>query len=186
MSYNVCIGELLQNLLKIESGKITVCDPFTFSKIEELDADINPGDYSTVLSVMHLKEDGDERITAACINISENEVDRWETAKFKNGEEAIYSTDSGIGSFMDIEAAKIVQNDREYNATSFVGRSETAQRKNKADTWSWADVPTKPESDLNVLVFSSGWGDGSYKTYFGYDKDNNLSKIVTDFEVAEK
>jgi hypothetical protein len=33
----------------------------------------------------------------------------------------------------------------------------------------------------NVIAFSSGWGDGGYASYWGYDSANNIACIVTDF-----
>lgn len=35
----------------------------------------------------------------------------------------------------------------------------------------------------NLIAFSSGWGDGCYPSFFGYDAHNSLVCLVTDFEV---
>jgi hypothetical protein len=35
----------------------------------------------------------------------------------------------------------------------------------------------------NLIAFSSGWGDGAYPSYFGYDAKNRLASVVTDFHV---
>jgi hypothetical protein len=34
-------------------------------------------------------------------------------------------------------------------------------------------------------MFKSGWGDGFYATYIGYDKSGNICRLVTDFVVIE-
>jgi hypothetical protein len=34
-------------------------------------------------------------------------------------------------------------------------------------------------------MFKSGWGDGFYATYIGYDKAGNICRLVTDFVVIE-
>ncbi len=39
------------------------------------------------------------------------------------------------------------------------------------------------ESQANVIAFSSGWGDGIYPTYFGYDEQGNVVCAVTDFQL---
>ncbi len=35
----------------------------------------------------------------------------------------------------------------------------------------------------NLVLFSSGWGDGCYASYFGYAADDSLACLVTDFDV---
>jgi hypothetical protein len=42
------------------------------------------------------------------------------------------------------------------------------------------------KSSLNIIVFASGWNEGTFPTYYGYDKNNKLSRLVTDFMVIEK
>ena len=34
-----------------------------------------------------------------------------------------------------------------------------------------------PNTDYNMALFSSGWGDGCYPTYFGYDEEGNVTGI---------
>lgn len=36
---------------------------------------------------------------------------------------------------------------------------------------------TIPNTKYNVPIFTSGWGDGYYPVYFGYDKDNNVCAV---------
>ena len=35
----------------------------------------------------------------------------------------------------------------------------------------------------NLVLFSSGWGDGCYASYFGYAADGSLACLITDFDV---
>jgi Protein of unknown function (DUF4241) len=35
----------------------------------------------------------------------------------------------------------------------------------------------------NIVAFTSGFGDGAYACYFGYDKDNEVVCLLTDFDV---
>ena len=57
--------------------------------------------------------------------------------------------------------------------------------KNYTPTWGWANTRISPTSNLNVVSFSSGWGDGGYPSYFGYDKHENPVALVTDFGLLE-
>ena len=50
-------------------------------------------------------------------------------------------------------------------------------------TWSWLDWRPSKGCEENIICFSSGWGDGSYASYFGFDADGRPSALVTDFAV---
>ncbi|WP_432774035.1 DUF4241 domain-containing protein [Brevibacillus gelatini] len=34
-------------------------------------------------------------------------------------------------------------------------------------------------------MFSSGWGDGSYASYIGYDADGQIVRLLTDFYLVD-
>ncbi|MDR0558824.1 MAG: DUF4241 domain-containing protein [Prevotellaceae bacterium] len=38
-----------------------------------------------------------------------------------------------------------------------------------------------PGTDLAIPMFQSGWGDGIYPVYFGYDRNNNICQILIEF-----
>ena len=41
-------------------------------------------------------------------------------------------------------------------------------------TRSWLDVRLNAERDENIICFSTGWGDGSYPSFFGLDAGGNV------------
>ncbi len=44
-----------------------------------------------------------------------------------------------------------------------------------------------PETDYNIPVFASGWGDGCYPCYFGYDENNAVCGVYIRFiDIAEE
>jgi hypothetical protein len=49
------------------------------------------------------------------------------------------------------------------------------------DTWSWSNVEIIP--GVRLLVVSSGFGDGAYKTYYGLNSQGDIVELVTDFAV---
>ncbi|GAC1458493.1 MAG: hypothetical protein NVS2B14_01350 [Chamaesiphon sp.] len=57
---------------------------------------------------------------------------------------------------------------------------------NSKSTWDWADMCVSQETQGNIIAFSSGWGDGVYPTYLGYDAENNIAKVVTDFDLIQE
>ena len=38
-----------------------------------------------------------------------------------------------------------------------------------------------PNTDLSIPMIQSGFGDGVYPVYFGYDKDNRLCDLVVEY-----
>ena len=43
-----------------------------------------------------------------------------------------------------------------------------------------------PDTDLNIPVFASGWGDGDYPCYFGYDEKGELCGFYIHFIDIER
>lgn len=57
--------------------------------------------------------------------------------------------------------------------------------KYQRDCGDWADFII-PDTDLNIPVFASGWGDGYYPSYFGYDEKGELCGFYIHFIDIER
>jgi hypothetical protein len=53
-------------------------------------------------------------------------------------------------------------------------------------TRSWFDCRPSSERDENIICFSSGWGDGSYPSFFGFSAEGRLCALVTDFFILSE
>lgn len=42
-----------------------------------------------------------------------------------------------------------------------------------------------PLGEANAIMFHSGWGDGFYASWFGYDADGNVAALVTDLATID-
>ena len=95
-----------------------------------------------------------------------------------------YSVDTGVGCFMDTEVEEMML-DSEWQAQTDDTVSATKLEKildqNSNNSWTWANLIVNETNQGNVIAFSSGWGDGQYPTYFGYDEQERLTNVVTDF-----
>ncbi|AFY41303.1 DUF4241 domain-containing protein [Nostoc sp. PCC 7107] len=191
-TYN--IGELV-----LTSGRLVACDPLVNPDSEPFKVTLNPGRYPVILSVAHFQRNNDRRVVYAMLCLSQQTPVRWEMATTCNEDENLsllaegeifgYGVDSGTGCFMDADAAEII-NESMYSAYSTKTRAEdlTYQiecelQKNYSDTWDWANVCVDNSTHANVIAFHSGWGDGIYPTYFGYDATNNIVNVITDFNL---
>jgi hypothetical protein len=50
-------------------------------------------------------------------------------------------------------------------------------------TAGWANMKMSDDIEANMIAFSSGWGDGGYASFWGYDALGNLTTLVTDFSL---
>jgi hypothetical protein len=96
-----------------------------------------------------------------------------------------YSVDSGTGCFMDAEAADILDNSiyAEAEEDVLVYKLGDLLEENQSRTWCCANMCLNSYTKVNVIAFSSGWGDGIYTTYLGYDKEGNIVCFATDFNL---
>lgn len=121
---------------------------------------------------------GDTRVACARVRFADRPATKWEAALFEGDvagpdAEAAYGVDCGTGCFYDAAACGEVD-----EATSAAWLA--ALRRNAVDTWSWHVAKV---GHANVVMFSSGWGDGFYGSYWGFDEYGEVVELVTDFDV---
>ncbi|MBN3899128.1 MAG: DUF4241 domain-containing protein [Nostoc sp. NOS(2021)] len=177
--------------LVLISGKLLACDPLTLWNPEAFTGSFLPGRYPVILSVAHIHNKNgrnDKRVAYAMLQLSEEPAVRWEIAAISSQnlnslEEAQifgYGVDSGTGCFMDASVAEIIDELEENWNTQLLKEL----RKNYSPTWDWANLSVGELNQANVIAFSSGWGDGVYATYFGYNASHKIVNVITDFEVV--
>ena len=175
--YATTIGKL-----KITSGRIVACDP---GHIDEygipFTQEFPRGEFPVQLAIAKLGYD--ETIAYARINFSDESVQRWEFALQKGqaplpvgGKEMHgYSVDLGIGMFADEDAAKAID---KTNLTSLDAALYKEMDKNYRNDWRFT---MHSFGAHNLAAFSSGFGDGYYATYIGFDAQNKPCRLLTDF-----
>lgn len=183
------IGELV-----IPTGFIVACDPFVLFDSAAFTTQTPTGMFSVILSVAEFAED--QRVAYAKLRFSTKISVRWEMAltpnqdisQLKSKEIYGYSVDAGTGCFMDAEAAEIFLEklgaevrEGHYPYTDFMMEE---MKNNYVQTWDWANFKLE-ESAGNLIAFTSGWGDGSYASYFGFDEDDGITCLVTSFSLFE-
>jgi hypothetical protein len=177
--------------LKIKQGRIIACDPFDGYddvSIKPIKADFPKGKYLCEVSVACIDESAEEYVGFARIRFSNELPVRWELA-VREGENAAdfetkefgYPVESGIGGFMDISAQREYKMHLKKNEDYWDEiEDEMAEREEKACgsiIWSM--------DDSNMALFPSGYGDGKYPTYIGYDEEGKICRLVTDFLIMD-
>jgi hypothetical protein len=180
--------------LVVPTGRLVACDPLVYPDSEPFTREVPPGRYPLLLSIARLDND-DERVAFAMLKLSDAPVVRYEpalvtgqdVALLRSGEYFGYGVDTGIGCFMDAETQSLLLAAMDALGADGNYYDVIAGEMNKTyqDTRQW--VLHRPVSDdvRNVALFSSGYGDGSYSSWFGLDANGNAVTLVTDFLVAD-
>ncbi len=130
----------------------------------------------------------ERRIAAALLHVRQSTPVRWEGAVCAGDPQEVpycYCVDSAMGSFMDEEAAAVIRarsaadddyQDQFIDDVIYLHPDEAAE---------WFEVVLDAGSGLNMVAFDSGWGDGGYPSYWGYDATGEVACLLTDFGLLE-
>jgi hypothetical protein len=172
--------------LDLPTGKIIACDPFASPESSPFSITFPKGNFPVELPLA--KSGDDERVAFARIKFSEETPVYWSMA-VSEGEDIStleedeifgYGVDSGTGGFLDSSFAK------EYSTYLCPGgnfdKLSADMDKTHKHTRSWI---IWGDDKKKVALFSSGWGDGLYASYIGYDSNNKICRLVTDFGMID-
>ena len=185
------IGRLI-----IKSGQICAADPFVGIGATKPFTQAVPNGTFPVRLAVGFHPAGtvkDNRVAFARVDFSSAPVVRWsqaliegqDPATLKPGEMFGYPVDAGTGSFYDpaANAAALALLARDPNATEAWQKDGQANGPKVIGPYSF--VLMQPLGDVNVAMFHSGWGDGFYASYFGYDAQGNVAALVTDLATID-
>ncbi len=178
------VGDLL-----LTTGKLVACDPVVFPEAEHFDLLLPKGSFPVVLSVAMLGND--QRVAFAIIRFRNTAPVAWDILRVEGEDSSAlkaddyfgYPVDAGIGCFMDAKAGRELQGLMKKNPNYYEVLSAEMD-KTYVHTWSWLNFKLG-DGLQNIVAFSSGFGDGVYATYAGFDADGEVSVVVTDFGVVE-
>ena len=187
--------------LAVTTGRIVACDPYSFEG-EAFTTTVPIGSHPVLLSIATYEasehSERDERVACALLRCTEATPICWEPALTPEqdptdvGAGALfgYNVNAGTGCFVDAALLDAWSQARD-------ARTEGADPEfwEKLDTWNdrlleewfengarlWADIPMVEYGGTNLIAFVSGWGDGCYGSFIGYDAQGHVTSIATDF-----
>ena len=173
----------------LPSGRLVASDamiidgsPFT--------TEVEPGRYPVSLLFADF-ENGDRRVAAAMVHLAPIDPVRWELALVEGQDPAVlgpdeifgYGVDSGTGAFTSPEAVDVLADEDRYQAYS--DAIFAAMFPDDQTIVLNTETEVDPASGANVVAFASGFGDGSYPTFVGFDADDEPVVVLTDFGVLD-
>jgi hypothetical protein len=174
-------------LLHCPSGGLVCCDPLVFAgSAEPFSLPLPAGAHRVILTIA--KTDQDARVAFSRVHLRDTTPVVWDLMTLEGQDQSQlgpqeifgYGVDTGTGCFADAlairELDELMSADKDYWQ-----RFDDAMEKAYTPTWSW--INWQLPSRLNVVAFSSGYGDGIYASFVGLDADNELACVVTDFQV---
>ncbi|WP_126973299.1 DUF4241 domain-containing protein [Gynurincola endophyticus] len=198
---NMSLMELNLGNLYLPSGQIVACDPLVcLGRSLAFNKTLPAGSYPVTAYVKQNEEQGD-RIALIKIEFKPDTTVRWEMALTEFDDIALmtkpddffgFPVDSGLASLCDAETQELYEafTDKYYSEQSgtdiYTDYFKAMFEKNAAETdtgGNWINF-TIPHSTLhNVVMFSSGFGDGNYPCYWGINAKNEVCSLVVDFFV---
>lgn len=172
----------------LPSGKLVACDPIVFPEAEPFELPLPQGNFPVILSIAMLGSD--QRVAFATTRFRNTNPVAWDlmttedqdTSSLKPDEIFGYPVDAGTGCFMDVKTSrtlqKVIQANPDFYETIIAEFDKTY-----VPTWSWTNLKLG-SGEQNLMAFTSGFGDGFYASYAGFDDEGEVSVVVTDFSVV--
>lgn len=179
--------------IHLSSGKLIACDPLITNDMLPFEQNFPAGDFP-----VHIHKEKESNCVAYVeIVFSENEIQQWkiatvkgqDTADLAEGEVFGYPVESGMGCFMDFVAQDCLNHleNRLFHrkGADFMGIYEEFFHEHFFDENGaidqFASLKPADEKPDNIIAFETGYGEGFYASYIGFDNENQPVKIVTEF-----
>ncbi|MCL2148636.1 MAG: DUF4241 domain-containing protein [Methanomassiliicoccaceae archaeon] len=190
--------------VSLPSGEVIACDPLAGMGPHNKPyfMSVPPGEYEVVLSVVVPGESGDcARYAAACVRFSDVEAARYELAltgnedlsELKEGEFFGFAVDAGLACVCDVltrDALVAYEKERRGSGgwdnlyddclAKLMAENYRNHPLHQREGGDWLDWQV-PGTGYNMPIFQSGFGDGYYPVWFGYDENGDICSLVMQF-----
>lgn len=201
------VAHLSLGNVSLPKGQVIVCDPLTYLDwARPYQQTVPAGTYAVECCVRPQSETDSARYMAVRVRFSAAEAVRFENAlvgdeelcDMEAGDFFGFAVDAGLACICDAEthqaALAFVQTwyaenpDGNIYDDYFAGlfaescRSAPAHQREGGDWLNW----TVPGSEWQIPMFQSGYGDGSYPVYWGFDAAGRVCQLVIQFIDVEE
>jgi hypothetical protein len=181
--------------LALPDGRIVVADAFAGADRAPLAQTVPPGEYPAVLSLITYPGSPYETIAAALLRLAPGEPVTWQLATIPGQDVATlaedeffgYPVDSGTALFASPAGARLFGEKLSLVGILDVGYIKQVSQMmetNAPNGGGWANLVLDSRAGTNLVLFQSGYGDGVYAAYWGYDEAGTLVCLATDFDLV--
>ncbi|RZJ48968.1 MAG: DUF4241 domain-containing protein [Chryseobacterium sp.] len=199
---NEILGQKMETMeignVSLPSGKIVVRDPLVYLSSDEKPYFIQApkGNFLVTIAVVK-SEDWGDRYAVVKVQFTQKKpvVYREALIGIEDLEDVTeddffgFSVDAGLGCITDAEvlpsvdqfvAATDVDNVYDDYFAEIFAQSYKDHPNNQRDAGDWINW-TVPNTDYQIPMFASGFGDGSYPVYFAYDAHGEICGLYIQF-----
>lgn len=179
--------------LTVPSGRVCAADPFVaLADARPFTQAVPTGAFPVRLAVGNFPSGG-VRVAFARVFFTDAPVVRWamavvegqDIATLKADEIFGYGVDAGTGSFFDPVAGRAAAELLEADEDAWEAWQTEGEANGPKVIGPYSFLLDLPLGEANAVMFHSGWGDGFYASWFGYDADGNVAALVTDFATID-
>lgn len=172
--------------LKLPTGKVVANDPLRFYETEPFTKSVSPGVYPVYLYIHQIPEGSYSAF--AEIRFSDKKPVKLELAltasnkniRISNDEYLGYRGESGSGAFMDESLALSISKYGENKYNKLTDDINDFSQENGVDFCGYTDFTPKGENS-NIVAFSGCFGEEYVPSYWCYDSDGEICRLITDF-----
>ncbi|MCW4468829.1 DUF4241 domain-containing protein [Flavobacterium sp. MFBS3-15] len=193
--------------VNLPTGKIIAADPFFTEEQRPFSRTVEPDKYPVYIFVARIDE-LHHRIAYAKIKFRPESATKWilaltddltseELNDLTDDEFYGFPVESGLACFLDeqtnaeliakIDSVQEAKPESNYYDEVLADEFREYSGKNNfsRQLGDWNDHHPDADSDNNVIMFSSGWGDGYYPAYWGLNDDGDAVELVIDFLIND-
>ena len=171
--------------LVLPTGRVGAGDAF-FVDAEPFTTMLPAGSHPVFL--LNVLEAGGQSVAAAMVRVEDKHPVRWEGASVRSHPKDVpfaYPVDSGTGSFVSPEAIARFESLPPEIADSLIDRLLEGYASTPETTFT-VSITLDPASGANLVTFTSGYGDGGYPSWFGFDASGNPVALLTSFDLIDE
>ena len=171
--------------VNLPSGRVVAGDPFYAPGAAPFSDPLPPGRHP--VDVLVTMRGAFDTVVAARVLVDGASVSTWRPAHVVGQVESAadepngYGVDSGTGSFTSAEAATLIEDGYDRYADDLLKALQAASPHR------WIRMPLDPLGPtgvgLDIVAFPSGFGDGAFPTWVGFDRAGRAVAFMTDFGV---
>ncbi|MBQ8966012.1 DUF4241 domain-containing protein [Ruminococcus sp.] len=192
--------------VSLPTGSLVACDPLVYMYgSSPIYTKVPAGEFPVELAIIEPSDMDCARNAAMRIVFSDKPAVKFELAltgdedieefrTFTEGDYFGFPVDAGLGCFCDVKAQEAFlrfedalhkKHGKDFNTyndymAAFFAESYKADPRYQRKDGDFINF-TVPDTDYHIPICNSGFGDGMYPVYFGYDEDGNICRAVIQF-----
>lgn len=179
--------------VQITSGRIVVADAFVGLDQPAMSTPVPVGSFPVRLAVLH-GGFGKGRVAFARVDFSDTPVVRWEPAvpsdmaRDAENPDGVwgFAVDTGTAAFFDPAAGAVAAQTFQTDDKALESALEQGQLRGLRERGATGAFRlSAPFGPGNLVAFDSGWGDGTYTAYFGFDAQGHVTALIADFDILD-